>query len=146
MSKPIYIEKSLIKSKAFNSLTGKSAQVLMIIMTKRVFRSISGKKSRYSLVNNGEINFTYSEAKKFYGFSDGVFKRAISQLIDTGFIKVESNGGLYKQPNKFRLLENWKDFGTHKFRLPEKTKNRYEGIGFQKGNKYGKNCKKRDNS
>ncbi len=141
MGNVICVEKELVKSKAFHKLTRKSSQVLFVLFTKRVFKKTKGKTSRTVLVNNGEIEFTYSEAKKYYDMSDGVFRRAVEQLAKYGFLEITSVGGLYKTANKFTLLDNWRDYGTNKFvagKIPEK---RYSGVGFQKGNRHGKNTK-----
>ena len=63
----IYIEdgRKLFKSKAYLSLTGKSSQVYMILLCKRIMIKISiGKRKTWTAENNGKIQFTYKEARR----------------------------------------------------------------------------------
>ena len=142
MSNRCNIETELIRSKAFNTLTGKAPQVLLLFHTRRIMEQTKGKKSRWFIKNNGKITFTYSEALKKYGFTDGTFKRAIYQLTEKGFIRINSVGGLFNTSNTYTLLDNWRHYGTDKFIPPEKPARRYKSVGFQQGNTHGKNSKK----
>ena len=67
-SNSIYIEKGrqIFKSKAFISLSDKSAQVYCFLLTKRVLGELPlCKRKEWVITNNGEIQFTYKEAKTF---------------------------------------------------------------------------------
>lgn len=142
MATGTFIEKALIKSPAFLSLTRKAPHVLLLFLLKRQLKKISGKRnSAYAIANNGEIEFSFSEAKKLYGFTEGVFNRARSQLIEHGFLRVESCGGLCKTANKYFLAEDWRKYDTPDFKPMNRQKRNLPSVGFQPGNKLGKNSK-----
>ena len=140
-SKNMFIDKKLPISMAWLSLTGKSQDVYLILLMRRKVKPVGKKKKgnrvKWVIANNGEIIFTYGEAKKL-GMSDGVFRRAINQLRDRGFIEYETES--YQAPNLFTLLDDWKSYGTPGFVPREPKARRYKSMGFQKGNSHGKNC------
>ncbi len=140
-TKTIVIYQDLIKSEAFLNLSRKSTQVYLLLRCKCQVKPIKGKQKKYTIINNGELIFTYSEAKDKYHLSSGQFKRAIDQLTEFGFIQIKSVGGLNNTSNTYKLLENWKNYGTDKFVPPQKPEKRYSCIGFQPNNKHGKNSK-----
>ncbi len=108
----ITIEKGrqLFKSKAFNSLSGKSTQVYCILLIKRTLKEITmGKRKIWTITNNGNIQFTYKEAKTF-GISNDQFRHAIDQLSNKGFITVKSG-----YPLNFKLIDNWEKYGKDDF-------------------------------
>lgn len=148
-SKPAFIEQRLLKSKAYRGLRTPTAYfVLGIFWTKRQMTRVgrSGKK-QWVIANNGEIVFTYEEAKTKYGISYGAFRRAIDELLDKGFIDIaESGAGLHKSANLYSISERWKLYGTEKYKTPKPRPRTPINKGFQKGNRYGRNYRKETNS
>ncbi|MFC1651315.1 hypothetical protein ACFL2X_07065 [Candidatus Latescibacterota bacterium] len=74
--------------------------------------------------NNGEIVFTYDEAKE-YGLSKDVFTRSIDKLVQVGFLDIEKIGG-NRNPNNYALSDRWMKYGTSNFEekiRPNKGKN-----------------------
>ena len=141
--RPMFIDRSLPISKAGLSLTGKALPVLLILLMRRKMEKVNdrkGKMSVWRITNNGEIIFSYAEAKKKFGITDGVFRRAIECLRDKGFIEYKAQN--FKEPNKFTLLDDWKSYGTDSFKPRKPKDKRCECMGFQKGNKHGKNSEK----
>ena len=113
----IYIEhgRKLVKSKAFLSLTGKSAQVYLMLLGRRQMQDLNrgrpGKRKKlWECINNGEIIFTHKEAYESYGITNRQFGHAINQLVDRGLI-----GIIPGYPLKFEFVDNWINFGTNKF-------------------------------
>lgn len=142
----VVFEKRLLKSKAYRSLrTPTSYFVFGIFMTKRQMTQVgrSGKRL-WVITNNGEIKFTYKEAKEKYGVSYGAFRQAIDELRDKGFIDVaESGAGLYKSANLYSISDRWKLYGTPEYEKPKPRPKGPINKGFQKGNQYGLNAKRR---
>ena len=83
--------------------------------------------------NNGQIEFTYSEALK-KGYSRRSFRDALDQLIERGFIDIAhlGSGGWKGDKNLYSISDRWRDFGTDDFKPMERPKDRRKGIGFQK--------------
>ena len=107
---PVWVERDLIKSKAFWALTGSAPQVLLAFLAKRQLERVGrGRNRRYALVNNGQIVFTYIEAKRKYGLWDKSFRASLEQLMEKGFLAVEEpGGGLMGHPSKYRLTDGWR--------------------------------------
>ncbi len=145
----IWVEKRLIMSAAFAALKRPSAfRVLLIFLTKRqVARVGYGRYKEWTISNNGEIQFTYREAKKKYGISSGTFRAAIDELRDKGFIDIaESGAGLYRSKNRYTISDRWLDYGTPDYRPPKPRPRGPMNKGFRKGNRYGRNCEKTDST
>ena len=145
-SKVIVLEQRLLKSKAYRSLRTPTAYfVLGIFMTKRQLVKVGRRgKEQWDIANNGEIVFTYKEAKEKYCISSGAFRDAIDELREKGFIDIAAAGmGVHKVTTFFSIGDRWKLYGTPEYEpakpRPKKPINR----GFQKGNRYGRNCRKR---
>jgi len=61
-------------------------------------------KSKYNAINNGEIQLHFSELQDMPGFtSRGAFYAAKKELISTGWIEQTNPGGLYRNPNTYKL-------------------------------------------
>jgi hypothetical protein len=142
----VFFEKKLLRSKAYRSLRKPTSYfVLGIFMIKRRMINVGRKgKECWVIDNNGEIVFTYEEAKQRYGISYSSFGSAIRELIEKGFLDIAETGmGVHKVKNLYSLGDRWKLYGTPQY---EKPKTRPKGPinkGFQKGNQYGRNCKQR---
>ncbi len=127
-SRPIYVNRALIRSEAFLALTGKAPQVLFIFFTKRrveKLRRLEKHGNRFRVTNNGELIFTYREAEQKYGMSAGVFRRAIDQLVLVGFLDIEKPGnGLQRDATLYALAERWRRYGEADFEQRERRKGR----------------------
>jgi len=127
------IERDLIRSPAYLSLTGRAPQVLTVFLSKAVFQHVNlpghrGKQWRQ--INNGEIKFTYSEAADL-GVPQGVFRRAIDQLVEHGFIDIDRpGGGMHGSATLYALSTRWRAWGKPDF-TPAKRARDKRRIGFQ---------------
>lgn len=140
----IWFSRELIESKAYAALkTATAHRVLSLFFTKRQFESVGRKgREQWSIKNNGEIIFTYQEAKNKYGISYSVFRKAIDELISKGFIDIAQTGmGVHKVTTLYSISDRWRLYGTPEYETsnprPKKPINR----GFQKGNRLGRNCR-----
>jgi hypothetical protein len=119
----------------------------MAFLTKRRMtteRRPCTREKGYVVANNGEITFTYKEARDKYGLSAGQFKRAIDDLVRVGFIDVTKSGyGLHKDVSLYSLSDRWRSFGTPEFKEKARDK-RMQDIGFKPGNRLGRNSHKED--
>lgn len=101
-----YIHRDLFQSKAFIALKGVAPQLLVLILGKRDFKGIDGKKT---CMNADKLPFTYIEAKEKFGITQPRFTRAIDDLLAKGFITVKHQGGAYQQDKTiYGLSENWR--------------------------------------
>ena len=132
------LEPALIESDAFLELSGKAALVCLIRFHQKAYKKRMSKKKRgmkdLVITNNGEIIFTYGEARELGMKSSETFKRVIRELVeDKGFIDVSENGNWYlKQPTKFAISERWKRYGTTAYDKVEIPRLLPKGIGFKK--------------
>ncbi len=112
------LESSLIESDAFGALSGKWALVVLIRFHQKAYRKSTkrGKKglNQREITNNGEIIFTYAEAKELGIKSSGIFHRVLKELVeDKGFISIAEPGNWYeKKPTKYSIVERWKKYGN----------------------------------
>ena len=142
----IWVSRKLIKSKAFLSLgTVTSVQILLIFFTKRQMTKMgrSGKE-QWVTTNNNEIVFTYIEAENKYEISNSAFRNAIDELREKGFIDIFQGGaGTYRAVNTYTLCDRWKLYDTDDYKGPKPRKKGPINRGFQKGNQYGRNSRKK---
>ncbi len=148
MSKPsdlIVLTFQLVKSPAWLSLTGMAPQVYLLFRTKCQISKRYGKPGRHDrvIVNNGEIEFTYIEAKEKYGMTAPQFKRAVDQLIDRGFIDVAATGmGVYKVKTCYAVSDRWEEYGKPVFREAKRPAASIRNCGFKPGNKHWKKARR----
>lgn len=143
--RPIVIERRLLESKAYRDLSTPTAYVVFgIFYTKRQMEKQGRRgKEHWIVANNGEIVFTYQEAKTKHGISCGTFRKAIDELRSKGFIDIAESGvGLHKSANLYSISERWRLYGTEYYRKPKPRSRTPINKGFQKGNRYGRNCRK----
>ena len=133
------LEPALIESEAFLTLSGKAAMLCLIRFHQKAHRKrLSGKKrgSYKDLVitNNGDIVFTYSEAKELGIKSSQTFHRVKKELIEEkGFIDIADAGNWYdKKPAKFSICERWRKYGTNEYRKAKIPRILSDGLGFKK--------------
>jgi hypothetical protein len=128
-----FIYRELFESKAFLALGGIAPQLLVLILGKRKFVNVGGKKT---LINGDNITFTYIEAKKKYGISQPRLTRCIDELLAKGFLKIIHQGGAYKQDKTIYGLSDawmyWSKGAVHERRLKDPCQK-----GFRKPKKEG---------
>jgi hypothetical protein len=131
----IWIPKSLLLSPAYLSLSATAMKVFAILCTKRQVANMNegkkGKRKRWVCTNNGQLIFTYKEAREVYGFHYSVFSRAIDELIAKGFLRITRLGGKTWEgntpedlPTLYELDDRWQEYGTAQFRVEERIKRR----------------------
>ena len=120
--KEVRISGRMLRSKAFIDLNNTAKYVLMLFLYRRTwYKDGKGKNSRIRYHNNG-LKFTYTEAEQVWGIIPRTFKNALNQLIERGFIRVESSGGTLRgnrECSEYRLIDNWQQFGTPGYLKPE---------------------------
>jgi hypothetical protein len=93
-----------------------------------------GMHSGRVIANNGEIVFTYDEARDKYGIKKDRFTKALDQLVEYGFIDIcHTTNGLHKIATLYAISSRWKDWGKSTFIVKERVKRKH-GPGFKKGN------------
>ena len=130
------LDSALIESPAMKALTSRGAVFCLIRFHQKAHRkgNARGKKAvrRMKITNNGEIIFTYAEAK-WLGLSKSTFRRALEKLIEIGFIDVEEQGSWYQQePTRFSISNRWRQYGTKRFKPVPIERILPKGLGFQK--------------
>lgn len=135
----IVVERQLLKSEAFRRLNGTSKNVffdfLMRCRVKNKKHKI-GRKTEYDILNNGEIEYTYSEAeKKNPPISRAAFMRAIDALVKNGFIEIAHSGSGGKKGDKslYAVSDRWRAWGTDDFIPGARPKDNRQGRGFKSG-------------
>lgn len=132
------LEPSLIESEAFRDLSGKAAVTVLIRFHQKAYRKNTSTKRRgyknMIITNNGEIIFTYAEAKELGIRSSQTFHKVIRELVeDKGFISISEPGNWYeKKPTKFSIVERWKKYGTSKYEKEVVPRGLPGGLGFKK--------------
>jgi hypothetical protein len=144
----MYVSRAMILSRAFASLrTPATYRVLFIFLSKCRWEQVRRPGTRektWTITNNGEIVFSYLEALERYGMTDGVFRRAIDELVRAGFIDIAHSGyGLMKDETRYAVSNRWEHYDTPQFRQAERPK-RTQKMGFRKGNRHGKNAREND--
>jgi ribosomal protein S14 len=142
--KDMYISREVILSEAFKQLSATAIRVYLIFLTKRIMKPFQGSKQKrsgkgkYYCENDGQIQFTYREAKERYGISRSAFRSAIDQLIAVGLIDITQRGsGLHRDVTLYGLSERWILYGTPEFVVKKRLKRKL-AYGFTKGNTYWK--------
>lgn len=144
----MFISRGMILSPAFAALrTAAAHRVLLLFLSKcrveKIRRPCSREKG-WVVANNGDLTFSYREAREQHGISDGVFRRAIDELVGLGFIDIAHSGyGLHKDATLYAISDRWQRYGTPEFQAAERPK-RAEKLGFKKGNQHGKNASEKD--
>lgn len=132
----IVLEQEMIKHPAWLSLSGTAIQVFLIFRTKCVFekmRNCKPGKRDTEISNNGEIVFTYQEAKSKYGITSSRFTRAIDDLLNKGFIDISATGmGVHKVTTYYAIGNRWRNYGTPEFKEVIRPKPTLCNPGFKK--------------
>ena len=118
-SKGVYLEKDIITSEAFWALGSTALKVYMVFLMKRVFREVKvGRRKTWAVGNNGEITYTFAEAKKNHGIPKSSFLRARNRLIEVGFIEIAEPGGTH-HTTKYSISQNWRKYPGESFARPK---------------------------
>jgi len=101
---------------------------------KRKNNGRRGGSKEITITNNGEIIFTYAEAKELGLKSTQTFYRVLRELIeDKGFIDVAESGNWYfREPTKFSISARWKKYGTPEYEPIVLPRSLPAGKGFPK--------------
>ncbi|MBA7539981.1 hypothetical protein ES705_32270 [subsurface metagenome] len=99
---------------------------------------------KYNGQNDHNIIFTKEEAIKIMAY--GTFRESKNKLIEVGLIDLIKRGGLEKQPAIYGLSDRWKKYGTKDFVKVDLKKilPKIFKTGFKRGNKFGRQSKKRE--
>ncbi len=138
----IWIPKQLFQSQAFRSLRTPTAHVVLAqFWTKRQMMKTGYRRKQWEIANNGEITFTYREAKNKWGISASAFRTALDELRDKGFLDIARSGvGVHKATNEYTVSDRWKHYGTSDYEPPRSRPKGPINRGFRKGNQHGRNC------
>jgi hypothetical protein len=135
----MFVSRSLVQSKAFWALRGSSIKVLFVFLSKCVQKSVQSRPMRrekeWVITNNGEIQFTYIEAKEKWGITNQTFAASIDQLVEVGFIDIAKSGsGLHKDVTLYAISDRWRKYGTDEFVYLQRPKRKVK-YGFAKGHR-----------
>ena len=109
------IPRRMHRSPAYRKLSKTSIFILMEFMCRRKVTK-SGRKGNYKITNNGELIFTYTEAKDRFGIAKSTFRNCIDQLVKFGFIDIaHAGGGMMKDCSKYGISERWRNYGKEAF-------------------------------
>jgi hypothetical protein len=105
----------MITSEAFWVLSSTALKVYMVFLMKRVMGKVKvGRREVWAVINNGEITYTFAEAKKNHDISKSSFLRARDRLIEVGFIEIAEDGGTH-HTTKYSISQNWRKYPEESF-------------------------------
>lgn len=131
-----FVQKELICSKAYKELKSVGKEILVLFLLRQPVHKKNGK---WILIKDGEISFTYSEAKNEHGISQQRFTKGIDAVIGKGFIELKyQGGGMEGDYSLFRVSEMWRKYGTDEFKVLHRPKKGIR-IGFARKNYRKKN-------
>ena len=130
----IVIERKLLESKPFRSLSGATKNVYFDFRMKcqvTKLKTPSGRKKEWVISNNGQIEYTYSAAEK-KGIIRSTFMNCIDQLVTKGLIDIHHSGSGGKKGDKslYGISDRWGSWGTPNFVKAERPKDTRQGRGF----------------
>ena len=110
MAKAMFVDRRMHRSPAFRKLTASSIFILLEFYSRRQVAKIP--RRGWQIRNNGEIVFTYDEAKSKFRIARSTFRSSIDQLVELGFIDIAHHGGgMMKDCSKYGISERWRDYG-----------------------------------
>jgi hypothetical protein len=130
-SQKVVFDRLMFKSTCFMNLTSTAKTVLLLFYCRRKLSKVGRHgKGKWVVTNNGQILFPYSEAEKKFGIKKSTFARAITQLIEHGFIDINHHGGgMLGDASTYWISERWRDYGTDKFKVVTRKKDNRK-LGF----------------
>jgi len=116
-NKNIWIQRKVLNSKAFCSLSSGAMLVYLHFLMKRQMGKTSNKKDSWIIKNNGELVFTYVMAKKELGMYPSRFMRSIDKLIENGLLDIPHTGSGSRKGdyNLYAISDRWELFGKDNF-------------------------------
>ncbi len=127
------MDRELFHHPAWEALNGTDKTVLGHFWCKR--RPVKNKKTgEWYLLNNGEIMYTYDEAKR-NGILASRFTRSLDNLIKYGWLDITRTGaGQVRTTTLYAMSERWRKWGTAEFQEAARPKKArwHDRIGFQK--------------
>jgi len=128
-----FLEGDLLRSPVYLDLSGCAPQVFAILLSKRKrekLRRPDPRGATWRTLNNGQLVFTYAEARR-RGISQDRFRRAIASLVGHGLIDVTHAGGAMSGDcTLYGESDRWRDWGTERFE-PASRKSDPRRIGFR---------------
>lgn len=121
------IKNNLLDHEAFKYITyAPAVKTLIWFMAKIRYEKKRGKDKHKELniINNGDISFTYREAK-WRGLSNQQFSKSLKILHALGFIDITKHGsGLMGDYSCYALSNRWRKYGKPDFERKEFPVNR----------------------
>jgi len=145
----IVLAQDLVKSNVWLSLSGTAKGVYLLFRTKCQFAQAPGKPGKRGMIiaNNGEIVFTYAEARSRYKITASRFRRALDELVHKGFIDVEATGmGVHKVSTLYAISERWRQYGSPDFSEAERPEPSISNPGFRPNNRLWQRARKKKSS
>ena len=108
------LNKKMLRSKAFNSLTSAAKQILLELFMRLVleckrYRNYRRQNKTFYAKNNGELKLTYKEIHRMFGYSTATISKAIDRLVAHGFIEIVELGcGVKRMSHKIALITDRK--------------------------------------
>ena len=137
------LERSVLDSKAFRDLK-KTPTAMLVLLDFLSFIQWDGKpkhkgerKTPPRMVNGNRLTYSFAEAER-RGIPRGAFNRAITAIIEHGFLSITSHGtGLHLSPNVYAWSDAWK-FWTGKpvGKRPKSETRRGFTVGNTTGNRF----------
>lgn len=127
--KLVWIERQLLKSPAWRSLSKSAQDVYLTFLLKRKVAKIA---KTFKVTNNGELVFTYADAKKELGMAPSTFMAAIDRLVAAGLIDIthSGSGGKKGDVSLYSISSRWALYGRPGFEAAERPKDTRGGRGF----------------
>jgi len=128
MSSGVYLEAEFLDSAAFKELGKWEWKVYLRFLQKRIISKANKTKNRAAertIVNNGEIIFTYGEAEKM-GIPRREFRNSLDGLSRLGLIDInkQGSGGRKRDATTYFISERWKRWGKPDFQQSPKPRQR----------------------
>lgn len=101
----------MLKSDAYRDLSFSARAALPHFYEKCKHEKVGGRRSKeFKHTNNGELVFTYKEAKNL-GYARATFSKVLLELQEHGFIKMTQRGfggvGEVSATSQFALSRDW---------------------------------------
>ncbi len=124
--KGTFIDKDLVLSRAFISMSKHGRMILILLYLKCIKRKSKGKRGGYIIINNGELELSYKELYSI-GLKNQQIARGFDDVIEKGFIEMVDRGGKGKGSyNLYKVIDDWTDYGGEEF----KERKRQKSIGY----------------
>jgi hypothetical protein len=132
MEPGIRIDKKLLRSEAFRSLSRWGLLVYLDFLRKRQMDPLKkkGQVIDWLIGNNGEIIYPYDEAEQ-KNIPRSSFRNALDELIGNGLLDINhrGSGGKKGDVTTYYISERWKKFGQDDFKPPLNPRPRDERRG-----------------